>query len=99
MLKPKCIETTKPLAFTSYGYLLPCCWCDKRNARTNEKEGWNKFMTPDLHLDNAKVNDVLQSKVWNDFHDTLTNNPENAPNTCKKFCGNDEYEEISKVVE
>jgi len=98
MLKPKCIISNKPLAFTSYGYLLPCCWCDKRNARTNEKEGWNKFMTPDLHLDNAKVNDVLQSKVWNDFHDMLINNPENAPNTCKRYCGNDEYEEISKLT-
>lgn len=99
MLKPKCIVSSKPLSFTSYGYLLPCCWCDKREARVNEKEGWNKFMTPDLHLETAQVNDVLQSKVWTDFRDMLINNPENAPNTCKRYCGNSEYEEISSTIE
>ena len=65
----------------------------------NQKEGWNKFMTPDLHLETAKVNDVLQSKVWTDFRDMLINNPENAPNTCKRYCGNSEYEEISSTIE
>lgn len=97
-LKPKCIDGNKPIGFSSHGYLLPCCWCDKRNDEVSKKEGWDKFMTPDLHLETAKVNDVLKSDVWMNFRNTLINDPENAPRTCKRYCGNSEYEEISSTV-
>ena len=95
MLKPKCLGGNKPLFFSSYGYLLPCCWCDKRNVKLSEEEGWDKFMSPDLHLETADVKDIFSSEVWMNFKNKLINDPQNAPNTCKKFCGNSEYEEIS----
>ena len=86
-LKPKC-KNSKPWSFTSKGFLLPCCWCDKRAPKVEKAEGWDKFQSPDLHIDNVEsVEEIISSKVWQEFWRFLEEEPENAPMTCKKYCG------------
>ena len=85
-LKPKC-KKDKPYALSSLGYLLPCCWCDKRLSASDEQEGWKKFKDPALHIDKVEsVEEILESKVWQEFWRVLEEEPDNAPPTCKRYC-------------
>ena len=88
-LIPKCRigKSTKAYGHCSTGYLLPCCWTDKRNKNQEKMEGWDKFKQPHLHFDNVEsIEEILDSEVWQDFFDMLDNHPEDAPWTCKKYC-------------
>tara|TARA_A200000159_G_C7330915_1_gene342881 strand:+ start:93 stop:440 length:348 start_codon:yes stop_codon:yes gene_type:complete len=85
--KPKC-KSDKAWAYTSKGFLLPCCWCDKRNPNPEKREGWDKFQVEELHIDNVEsIEEIISSDVWQEFWRVFEEDPENAPDTCKMYYG------------
>ena len=79
----------KPVAYTAQGYLLPCCWCD--HVISNRKKHIEMFGLFDEELKVENVDDIeleiLESPEWYHFHDTLLQNPHNAPILCRRKCG------------
>jgi hypothetical protein len=80
---------TKRIAYTSTGYILPCCWCDVSGNKA-EREDYVQFglFDEDLKLkNNENIKNILLSKQWVNFHKTLLDSPEKAPIRCKRYCG------------
>lgn len=75
-------------AYTSNGYMLPCCFCD--TGRENWKDEFKYYGLWDEHLKVENVENIetiLQSDEWYNFHKTLIEEPELAPSICKWKCG------------
>ena len=101
-------ELIKGIAYSSLGWLIPCCWVDPRlkkdfvddgNIITDRKYDIRKYpkyadlFTEELKLKNVeKVEDILYSKAWNDFADALLNHPNECPPECHTHCGVEEDE-------
>jgi len=82
-------RNTKRIAYTSTGYILPCCWCDVAGNK-EERDEYVEFglFDEDLKLKNHKgIKEIMLSKQWINFHKTLLDSPEKAPSRCKKYCG------------
>lgn len=87
MLDPKC-HKGRGIAYVSSGHLLPCCWCDTTHETAKQQFIDMGFFDEDLKLENNdKVEDILVSDVWTDFHKILLETPEFAPYVCKRKCG------------
>lgn len=92
-LKPECMPGNidrkgyiRGFAYTSQGYLLPCCWLDTQRL-VNELRKYGLF-DKELRLENnSTVYDILNSKQWQKFIHIINNDPDNAPSQCKKKCG------------
>jgi hypothetical protein len=91
-IKPRCLTFEpksyhKPAAYTSDGFMLPCCWLDD----PKNDYGVEYFGMKDDHLRVKNVdslNDIYTSEEWDHFFDTLLNNPERAMRHCQYKCGN-----------
>jgi hypothetical protein len=87
-MHPRCVwdpiqKEQKGMAFSASGYLLPCCWCDNVNLF----EDFGSITQEKFHISNVEtVEEVLESKEWNDLMQTIQNNYENAPSICKSKC-------------
>jgi len=91
-INPKCLafntRDNKGAAYTSDGYMLPCCWMDDPPVYRHVKACGLK--DPELALENnEKLEDIFTSDQWENFFQTLLNNPEEASYMCKKKCGVD----------
>jgi len=92
-LTPKCLSG-KGYGYSAQGYLLPCCWCDPRENRTvngkvdlETEEIKSIFWKEHLKLTNVdSINEILRSKEWRNFYDTLVDDPNNALEVCKRYC-------------
>jgi len=89
-IKPKCLSfgtrDNKGAAYTSDGFMLPCCWMDDPPVYRYIKE----FGLKDEELaleNNSCLDDIFTSDTWEKFFQTLLNDPENAAYMCKKKCG------------
>ena len=73
-------------AYTTDGYILPCCWCDAPSTRKDfEKLG---LYNDNLRLmNNDKVFDIMMSKEWENFVTTVLHYPNQAPKCCQQKCG------------
>jgi len=79
------------VAYSAQGYLLPCCWCDVIDKKDFKELG---ILDDELKLSNvSKVEDIIISKQWVNFHKTLLHSPQKAPQVCKERCG-DKVEHI-----
>jgi hypothetical protein len=93
-LEPKCLSG-KGYGYTATGYLVPCCWCDPRENMPNEqitietKEIKDMFFKEHLKLTNVNnIMEILRSKEWKDFYNTLLDDDSNnALEVCKRYCG------------
>ena len=92
-IKPRCLTFPMtdpehmPAAYTSDGYMLPCCWLDQPELDDDVK----KMGLKEEHLavkNNSKLEDIYSSKEWSKFFDTIVNKPEKAMNYCQYKCGN-----------
>jgi len=84
-INPKCLLSDRDLSFSNTGHIMPCCWLNTRY----KENGISKLFDNKHHIDNnTTVEDIINSKDWNDFFETLKNNPSKAPLTCKRFCSN-----------
>jgi len=89
---PKCLafntRDNKGAAYTSDGFMLPCCWMDDPPVYRHVKACGLK--DEELLLsNNERLEDIFTSDQWENFFQTLLNNPENASYMCKKKCGVD----------
>ena len=82
---PKCLDGTKEYGWDYMGRMLPCCWFWQTD---NKHLSFSELTKDKFHISNIdRVEDVINSKEWIEFHRMLKENPENAPDICKKHCG------------
>ena len=99
--EPRCLTFQpksyhKPAAYTSDGYMLPCCWLDDPK---NDHGVSEVFHLKDEHLALKNVNsleDIYGSKEWEHFFDSRINNPSCALKQCQYKCGNLEKDTYKK---
>lgn len=91
-IDPKCLKfhenANKGAAYTSDGFMLPCCWMDDPPVYRYIVESGLK--DPELAVaNNEKLEDIFRSDQWENFFTTLLYDPMNASYMCKKKCGVD----------
>lgn len=76
---------TQGIAYTSDGFLLPCCWLDRERG---EKDTVPMGLRDEsLRLENNdSIEEILLSQQWQNFIDVLYGDPKNAPTVCKRNC-------------
>ena len=79
-------RVTQGIAYTSDGYLLPCCWCDAPSTRKDFVELGVYHESLKLS-NNESVDVILSSAVWIQFIDTIMHHPTTAPRCCREKCG------------
>ena len=78
---PKCLYKQLFPVYTIYDQVLPCCV-----IKSVDNELLKKMF--DMKLSNFKdIKDIMESKEWKEFYRILEEEPQNAPATCKAFCG------------
>ena len=89
-------DISKGAAYTSDGYMLPCCWLDDPPVYRYIKACGLK--DPELAVANNKcLEDIYTSEQWENFFQTLLYQPDLAPYMCKKKCGFDvDTDELKK---
>jgi hypothetical protein len=91
-INPKCLNYTsndnKGAAYTSDGFMLPCCWLDDPPVYRYVKQCGLKDEKL-LLSNNERLEDIFTSDQWENFFQTLLTRPENASYMCKKKCGVD----------
>jgi|TARA_Y100000389_G_scaffold191534_1_gene217861 hypothetical protein len=86
---PRCEKGSngKDYALSAKGYLLPCCWCD--TITVDKDPQLKKLFNKKLHIDNNdSVEEILLSDEWLDFKRSITKDYDEAPDVCKRYCGN-----------
>jgi len=104
-IDPKCLKFNSPknkgAAYTSDGFLLPCCWIDDPPVYRYLLEMGMK--DPELALENNDcLEDIFTSDQWENFFQKLFNDPDRCSFMCKKKCGvglTEGETEIRKVEE
>ena len=90
-LDPKCLNFIhkktehKSGAYTSDGWMLPCCWLDDPLAWPDI----DLFNMRDEELkvaNNASLETIFKSDQWEEFFSILLYEPEFAPRMCHKKC-------------
>lgn len=87
---PRCLQfheaANKGAAYTSDGFMLPCCWMDDPPVYDYIKKCGLK--DEELKVsNNESLEDIFTSDQWENFFTTLLHDPENASYMCKKKCG------------
>ena len=73
------------LSHSAKGNILPCCWCFNPGSDQHFKD--MGMYDDDIKIQNVKrVEEILLSKQWINFHKTLLTDVENAPPVCKDNC-------------
>ena len=91
-IKPRCSTFEpkayhKPAAYTSDGFMLPCCWLDD----PKNDFGVEYFGLKDDHLRLNKaesIEAIFKSEEWNHFFWTLLHDQKHAMKHCKYKCSN-----------
>jgi len=89
-LIPKCLNfdspDRKPAAYTSDGFMLPCCWVDT----PYEDESLKALGMRDEELkvaNNESLIQIFTSDQWERFFNVLVHDSDSAPFACKYKCG------------
>lgn len=101
-IDPKCLKhiprENKGAAYTSDGYMLPCCWLDDPPVHRYIVEAGLK--DEELAVaNNDKLEDIFTSDQWENFFQTLIHNPEKSSYMCKKKCGVGISSDLIKIEE
>lgn len=89
-INPKCLQfhnnLNKGAAYTSDGFMLPCCWLDDPPVYSYIKEHGLKDEA--LRVSNHEsLETIFTSDQWENFFSILLNDPDKASYMCKKKCG------------
>ncbi len=89
-IDPKCLKfhesANKGAAYTSDGFMLPCCWMDDPPVHRYIVDSGLK--DPELAVaNNNSLEEIFTSDQWENFFYTILYNPKNASYMCKKKCG------------
>lgn len=88
------LKEIKLTSHSSPGYIMPCCICFRPAAKP-ELDKFGMF-DEELKVQNVqRLENIFISKQWINFHRTLIEEPENAPEICKRNCGHKVEELIS----
>tara|TARA_B100001093_G_scaffold123831_1_gene116424 strand:+ start:3084 stop:3374 length:291 start_codon:yes stop_codon:yes gene_type:complete len=90
LLDPKCLWKTNdsmPTAYTSDGYLLPCCWVDTPRSHITLKHLGMKNKEL-LVSNNNEITDIFQSDQWIDFFTMIKTSDDKSeiPVDCLRHC-------------
>jgi len=95
-IQPKCMNGggAKAAAYSSLGWMMPCCWIDPRSKITKgrnntgwESEVFQAMFTEELKVENVDcVEDIVYSKAWQDFATALIEDPHSCPTKCWQKC-------------
>ena len=90
ILKPQCLDFPNivPAAYTSDGYILPCCWID--NQPNHEQLISLGLKDKELLLSNVdEIDDIYTSKQWEDFFQLISNCDDRSKliPSCVRKCG------------
>ncbi len=81
---PKCLKGKQ--SYVSYdGHWLPCCWL----PNFGEYYENSIFGQAEFDLTAHSIEEVVANDVFREFISILVKEPERAPYTCKKHCGQD----------
>ena len=100
-IKAKCLsfdssKDSKGAAYTSDGYMLPCCWLDDPPVYRYVVAAGLK--DPKLAVENnINLEEIFGSDTWENFFQKLVNDPDNCSYMCKKKCGVDFTEHDTEV--
>jgi hypothetical protein len=90
---PVCVTSSeKGFGTSAKGFLTPCCWVDfsfYKDLDTLKRIDPKMAELFNDHLkieNNDCIEDIILSDEWIKFHNDLLSGPENAPDTCKKYC-------------
>jgi hypothetical protein len=91
-IHPKCLafgtRDNKGAAYTSDGFMLPCCWLDDPPVYRYIMQAGLK--DPKLAVENnISLEEIFVSDTWENFFQKLLNDPDNCSYMCKKKCGVD----------
>ena len=89
-IRAKCLafgtRDNKGAAYTSDGFMLPCCWLDDPPVHRYLKKSGLK--NPKLSVENNdNLEQIFGSDAWENFFQKLVNDPDNCSYMCKKKCG------------
>lgn len=76
----------KGIAYTSNGYLLPCCWCDAPSTK-KDIEAFGFYNESFKLSNNESVDNIIHSDVWKKFINIIMHQPADAPKCCQEKCG------------
>ena len=86
--RPSCIYDNKEPAYSSTGYILPCCWCD--TGVILEDEDFASIVQEKFRLDQAQsIKEIVESKEWKEFFEFNT-----IPVVCQRYCGGGKSKEV-----
>lgn len=86
--RPSCIYDNKEPAYSSTGYVLPCCWCD--TAFILEDEDFAPIVQDKFKLDNVEdISEIVESKEWVEFYKF-----KKIPVVCQRYCGGGKSKEV-----
>ena len=89
--RPSCIHDNKEPAYSSTGYILPCCWCD--TGFILEDEDFASIVQEKFRLDQVQdVSEIMESKEWEEFYKF-----EKIPVVCQRYCGGGKSKEVFYV--
>jgi hypothetical protein len=74
------------IAYTTDGFLLPCCWCDAVSTR-KDFENLGFYDISLLLSKNNSVEEILNKEPWKKFINIIMKTPKSAPRCCKEKCG------------
>lgn len=102
---PECLnDTPKEFGHSALGFITPCCWCDKIFDAPEfikmEKRDPKLAMLYRDHLkieNNKSIREIFESEEWQQFYQSLLNGPEEAAETCKKYCWREIGTGIKKI--
>lgn len=102
---PECLrDTPKEFGHSALGFITPCCWCDKifdapEFIKMDKRDPKLAMLFRDhLKIENNKsIQEIFQSEEWQQFYQSLLNGPEEAAETCKKYCWRETGTGIKKI--
>ena len=86
---PRCMphgkERRQQVALTNRGELIPCCWMDQKEVVTTPEV--QKLLRVSRIKDYDKVEDILETKEWQEFANNLAEkNMDKVLPVCKQHC-------------
>lgn len=81
-LSPKCLNNQTDMFVSSHGYLLPCCWADKKDLFDGEMKS---LVKEKFRLDKVtSIQEIILSPEWQDFYNMLRNG--GSTKICELYC-------------
>jgi len=86
--RPSCIHDNKEPAYSSTGYILPCCWCD--TGFILEDEDFKSIVQEKFKVENVEnISEIMESDEWRDFFKF-----EKIPMICQRYCSGGKLKEV-----